>query len=123
MKWLNRLAALIFGLISVGMIRDFLSRHTVVIFDKDDEYEENQEENQEEKMEDIIHLRPENYNNAMDLRGTPTHVCPCGCNIFNLKVIFYQNEIATYFLDMECAQCGSLATAPTPVDNREGLDN
>ena len=25
-------------------------------------------------------------------------------------------EIATYFLDMECANCGSLATAPTPID-------
>jgi len=115
MKWLNRLAALIFGLLSVGMIRDFLDKHTIVVFDKDDE----DEEDQEEKVEDIIHLRPENYNNAMDLRGTPTHICPCGCNIFNLKVIFYENEIATYFLDMECAQCGSLATAPTPIDMRE----
>lgn len=115
MKWLNRLAALLFGIISVGLIRDFLDKHTVIVLDK--EFEEDDED-----MEDINNLKPENYDNAMDLRGTPTHVCACGCNIFNVKVIFDDYEIATYFLDMECAQCGSLATAPTPVD-REGLDN
>lgn len=65
-------------------------------------------------MESIANLRPEKYSNAMDLRGAPTHVCACGCKVFNLKVIFEEGEIATYFLDMECAHCGSLATAPTP---------
>lgn len=55
----------------------------------------------------------------MDIRGVPTHVCPCGCNIWNLKVIFDSCEIATYFLDMECANCGTLATAPTPIDMDE----
>jgi hypothetical protein len=52
----------------------------------------------------------------MDLRGTPTHVCPCGSIVWDLKAIFEDGEIATYFLDMECANCGSLATAPTPID-------
>lgn len=118
MKWLNRLAALLFGLITVGLVRDFLNKHTVLIFDKDSDIDIEDDE----EMEDIVNLRPENYDNAMDLRGTPTHVCACGCNIFNVKVIFYENEIATYFLDMECANCGSLATAPTPVDHTEGLD-
>lgn len=118
MNWLNRLAALLFGLITVGLVRDFLDKHTVIVLDKESDVDiEDKEE-----MEDIVNLKPENYNNSMDLRGTPTHVCPCGCEIFNLKVIFHQNEIATYFLDMECANCGSLATAPTPID-REGLDN
>lgn len=121
MKWLNRLAALLFGLISIGIIRDFFDKHTIIVFDKESDNEETEAE--EDNMKDISNLKPENYNNAMDLRGTPTHVCPCGCNIFNLKVIFNENEIATYFLDMECAQCGSLATAPTPVDRIEGLDN
>jgi len=65
-------------------------------------------------MESIANLRPENYSNAIDFRGTPTHVCVCGCEVFNLKVVFQDGEIATYFLDMECAHCGSLATAPTP---------
>jgi len=118
MKWLNRLAALLFGLISVGLVRDFLDKHTIIVLDKDADIEIEEDED----MEDIINLRPENYDHAMDLRGAPTHVCPCGCNIFNVKVIFDDYEIGTYFLDMECAQCGSLATAPTPVD-REGLDN
>jgi hypothetical protein len=68
---------------------------------------------------DINDLKPNNYNHAMDLRGRPTHVCPCGCNIWNLKVIFENFEIATYFLDMECISCGSLATAPTPVDRMD----
>ena len=68
---------------------------------------------------DINNLRPDNYNHSMDLRGRPTHICPCGCYIWNLKVVFEDYEIATYFLDMECVNCGSLATAPTPVDRTE----
>jgi hypothetical protein len=56
------------------------------------------------------------YTNSMDLRGTPTHVCPCGCNVWNLRATFDDFEIGSYFLDMECANCGSLATAPTPID-------
>jgi hypothetical protein len=71
---------------------------------------------------DIKDLRPANYDSAMDLRGAPTHLCVCGCNIWNVKVIFSEYQIATYFLDMECANCGSLATAPTPVDI-EGMEN
>ena len=117
MRWLNRLAALLFGLITAGLIRDFLSKHTVIGLDNEGDLDD-----EDENMDDIVNLKPENYDNAMDLRGAPTHVCPCGCNIFNVKVIFYENEIATYFLDMECANCGSLATAPTPVDHTEGLD-
>jgi hypothetical protein len=57
----------------------------------------------------------------MDIRGVPTHICPCGSNIWNLKVIFYNFEIASYFIDMECADCGTLATAPTPID-RDGSE-
>jgi hypothetical protein len=68
---------------------------------------------------DINDLRPANYDHAMDLRGVPTHVCPCGCDIWNLKVVFDDFEISSYFLDMECASCGSLATAPTPIDREE----
>ena len=37
----------------------------------------------------------------------------------SLKAIFDNFELATYFLDMECANCGSLATAPTPVDRTD----
>ena len=105
-------------MLTVGIVRDFLSKNTVLILDKESHEEDIEEDG---KVEDILNLKPDNYDNAMDLRGTPTHVCPCGCNIFNVKVIFDNFEIGTYFLDMECANCGSLATAPTPVD-REGLD-
>lgn len=64
----------------------------------------------------INDLKPANYDHAIDLRGTPTHVCVCGCHIWNVKVVFEDFEIATYFIDMECANCGSFATAPTPID-------
>jgi hypothetical protein len=67
----------------------------------------------------INDLKPENYNHAMDIRGTPTHLCPCGCNIWNIKVMFEDFEIATYFLDMECANCGTRATAPTLLDREK----
>jgi len=118
MKWLNRLAALLFGLISVGVIKDFRSKYDVIIFNKDT-ITDLEDDEESENMENIIKLKPDNYDHAMDLRGTPTHICPCGCNIFNVKVIFDNYEIATYFLDMECANCGSLVTAPTPVDREE----
>lgn len=112
MKWLNRLSALTCFFIIIGAVREFLSKKEVIVFNKEDFAEEDEEE----EMEDIIKLKPENYDHAMDVRGTPTHVCPCGCNIWNLKVIFDNYEVATYFLDMECVNCGSLATAPTPLD-------
>jgi len=51
-----------------------------------------------------------------DYRGIPTEVCPCGSQLWNLKVIFEEKVISMYFLDMECALCGSLATAPTEID-------
>ena len=55
----------------------------------------------------------------MDLRGTPTHVCVCGSNQFMVRAMFDNYEIATHFLDMICVSCGSLLTAPTPVDREE----
>lgn len=53
------------------------------------------------------------------LRGIPTHVCLCGCRVFNVKCMFENNEISMYFLDMHCADCGSPATAPTPEDGNK----
>jgi hypothetical protein len=35
--------------------------------------------------------------------------------------MFEDYEIALYLLEMECADCGSLATAPTLVDKRDSL--
>ena len=82
-----------------------------------DKYEELAEQEALEQMG----LMQMDAQNAMDLRGTPTHQCVCGCNIFNVKVIFDNFEVATYFLDMECVHCGSVATAPTPLD-RENME-
>lgn len=67
-------------------------------------------------MKNWIDLRP-SYEGAMDVRGLPTHECPsCGSNLWNVKVVFEDYEIAQYLLDMECAVCGTYATAPTPLD-------
>ncbi len=53
------------------------------------------------------------YEEAMDIRGNPTTVCICGSFVWNLKVVFAEdNTIGMYFLDMECADCGTQATAP-----------
>lgn len=54
--------------------------------------------------------------NAMDLRGTPTHQCICGSPVWNIHATFDDYEISTYYLEMQCSECGSLATAPTPLD-------
>ena len=63
---------------------------------------------------DINELKPD-YKEAMDIRGTSTTICPCGCMVWNLKVIWDEEGIIdSYFVDMECASCGTLATAPTP---------
>ena len=91
-------------------IQLFLQTYEIFLVDKEDVEREGTGSN------DILQLRPESYDNSMDIRGTPTHLCPCGSQIWNLKVIFEDFEIATYFLDMECVSCGSVATAPTPVD-------
>ena len=104
MKWLNRLSALITGLIGIGIIKDFFSKYDVLIFNKNDIEDAREEEKQGQ------------YQGSIDLRGTPSHVCVCGTNQFYVRAIFEDYEIATYFLDMICVSCGSLLTAPTPVD-------
>lgn len=63
----------------------------------------------------ISDLKPD-YSKSMDLRGKPTHVCICGSELFNVKCKFEENEISMYFMDAECAVCGSQVTVPTPVD-------
>lgn len=106
-----------FGIISA--FKSIRSRYSVGIY-YIDKLEEVQEQIRRSLMPmDINDLKPENYDHAMDLRGTPTHLCPCGCNIWNVKVIFDDFEVATYFLDMECANCGTMATAPTLLDREK----
>ena len=102
MKWVNRLAAALLALIGIGVVRDFFSKYDLLLFDKKDVEDARKEHEQQL--------------NAMDLRGTPTHECVCGSRIFYIRAVFDDYEIATYFLEMQCVECGSLATAPTPLD-------
>lgn len=74
----------------------------------------------EKEPRPISELKPENYDNAVDLRGTPTHVCICGCFVWNVKCVFKDYEMSYHYTDMECAKCGSLATTPTPSHMPEG---
>jgi hypothetical protein len=91
-------------------INFFLENFDLIIAEKEDV------ESIAKGPKDALSLKPANYDSSIDLRGTPTHLCPCGSHIWNVKVVFEDYEIATYFLDMECVSCGSVATAPTPVD-------
>lgn len=100
------------GIVTLGTLNGLMESDKIIIV-PEDFFEE---EPEIATIADIKDLKPDNYDHAMDVRGTPTHLCPCGCNIWNIKAIFDDFEIATYFLDMECANCGSLATAPTPLD-------
>ena len=60
----------------------------------------------------ITELKPD-YTRAMDIRGEPTSICICGSFVWNLKVSFLEDgTIGMYFRDMECADCGTQATAP-----------
>jgi hypothetical protein len=117
MKWIIGILIVFLIYTWVSKVRSkvklFLENYEIFLVDKEDVEREGTHSN------DILQLRPESYDNSIDLRGTPTHLCPCGSQIWNLKVIFEDFEIATYFLDMECVSCGSVATAPTPVDREE----
>ena len=119
MKWLIVIAVTLVVYAWVSKIKSnvklFMENYEIFLVDKEDVEQEGRH------TDDILQLRPETYDKSIDLRGTPTHLCPCGSNIWSLKVIFEDFEIATYFLDMECVSCGSVATAPTPVD-REGTE-
>lgn len=48
--------------------------------------------------------------------GMVTHVCICGSCLWKILVTFDDFEIATYSLDMYCAECGAKAIAPTELD-------
>jgi hypothetical protein len=102
MKWLSRFLVLVAGTMSVISAKRFFDNNKLLVF----------------RNEDLVDSQE---SESLDLRGTPTHACVCGSVVWNIKAIFDNYEIATYFLDMECVECGSLATAPTPLD-REGME-
>jgi hypothetical protein len=51
-----------------------------------------------------------------DYSGIPTHACVCGSQIMKVACIFEDGEIVMWFTNAECAMCGALLTAPTPLD-------
>jgi hypothetical protein len=116
---MKTVASILIAFAIISFIRWFRSRYDIGIYYINKSEEAEQQPQKREYPLSISDLKPENYDHAMDLRGSPTHLCPCGCNIWNVKVIFDQFEIATYFLDMECANCGSMATAPTLLDREK----
>lgn len=63
-------------------------------------------------------MRPDPLGVALlDQRGIPTNEClHCGSNVFTIKAAFEDYEIVGYYLDAECTGCGSLVTAPCPID-------
>lgn len=62
-------------------------------------------------------FRRVDYSKAMDLRDTTTgDLCVCGCEVFVMLGGFIEGELSFYFLDGECASCGSMVTLPTPKD-------
>ena len=55
----------------------------------------------------------------IDARGIPTCQCPnCASMIFKALVSFDPETytIGMYHLDVECDSCGTITTAPTPLD-------
>lgn len=106
MKWLGRFSFLaLIGIVVMNSVR-FFNNNTVLVINNSE-------------IDDALSDYDEDLN--MDLRGTPTHECICGSSVFNLPVVFDNYEIANYFLDMQCIKCGSLYTAPTPLD-RETME-
>jgi len=65
---------------------------------------------------ELIDLQP---SVLQDLRGEPTTECVCGSELFYALVGFDRDTrlVGWYALDLHCAECGTLCTAPTPVDN------
>ena len=57
----------------------------------------------------------------LDARGIATNECPtCANRLFTVQVSFDDDyNVGQYFLDAECAMCGTLVTAPTPLDHPE----
>ena len=76
----------------------------------------------DQNPKEIKDLFRKDYSKAMDLRGHPIgDICVCGSELFTAIVAFEMGEICFYFLDVECVDCGSLVTLPTPIDDH-GMD-
>ena len=43
----------------------------------------------------------------------------CGCNVLLVRAVFSEYDIAAWYTDAACAECGTLVTAPCPPDMPE----
>lgn len=62
----------------------------------------------------------------LDSRGIPTCICPeCNGKLFIVLATFDPETymISGYNLDIQCHGCGSFATAPTPENHPNNLNN
>lgn len=77
--------------------------------------------NEPKDIRDLLHHG--DYSSAMDLRGEPIgDICLCGSELFVALVAFDKGELSFYFLDGECASCGSMVTLPYPKTETEGYE-
>ena len=61
--------------------------------------------------------QPYEQPDGLDLRGVPANACPaCGSRVLYVKAIFDDYDLAAWFMDASCAECGALLTAPCPPD-------
>lgn len=52
-------------------------------------------------------------------KNLPTLACPaCGCLMFSIVVMWDKEtrEVGWYDLRQTCKECGTISTAPTPID-------
>lgn len=51
-------------------------------------------------------------------KDNPTMACICGCKMFEITVMWDEQERAVgwYDLKQKCKDCGATSCAPTPVD-------
>lgn len=58
-----------------------------------------------------------------DLRGKPTLACICGCKMFIITVMWDEDRtVGWYDLTQQCKECGSISTAPTPIDGEDNAN-
>ena len=60
--------------------------------------------------------RKKDYFAGTDMTGIPTHVCVCGCNVFETLVAFDEGKVAWYTLTGYCYNCNNKVTLPTEID-------
>lgn len=68
---------------------------------------------------DIRDYRPDPGFMPFNFGNEVMEQCVCGSTMWWAVVTFDEGEIASYFLDIQCFECGSRAKAPTPIDEDE----